>query len=302
MAIVIGAGMRIGAGMAISSGDPLRTEGGGGGGGGPSYPLTFTYVNQSSVLNNDSILGFKPDGTLVTTLTSGGALQSYTLSTPWDITSMGSATTVNIGSYFSNPDGMFGPTWNDTGTEINLVITPDYSDFYAAKLALGTAWDITSATTGTIAGSALSQARAITAFNDTGTKAYQFGGGQVRQYNLGSAYAWSAESGAADASYDLYSNLSLGGYPFQIAFSSDGLIGVVFDIGAAINGVITQFQLGTAYDVSTIVSGTAQSTSLSIGIVYTDKCGCYMSPDNTKLYVTAESAFGQPRIYQFSIA
>lgn len=291
--IEIGAGITIGGGISFG--------GSGGGGGGSGFTFTYVAITPSDIVT-DSTLGFRPDGSSVAILSSGGNLSTYTLSTPWDITSIGSATTVDVSTYLSSPDGVFGPTWNATGTEINVVTTPDFGDYYAAKLVLGTAWDISSISSGSIAGTPLSQGRPIVTFNADGTKAYQTGGGQVRQYNLGSAYAWTGASGSADASYDLYTNLSLAGYPSQIAFSSDGTVGITFDIGVGNNGVITQFQLGTPYDVSTINAGSAQSTSLSVGIVYTDRCGCYLSPDNTKLYVTAQPSFGNPRIYQFSVS
>ena len=294
------ADIEIGAGITIGGGVTLGGSGGGGGGG-FSFPATFTYVAQTPFDLMDGIFAFRPDGSSVTMM-NGTQLNYYPLNTPWDITSIDYPQTSDISSYLSSPSGAFGPQWNASGTELNVVTTPDYSSYYAAKLTLGTAWNTGSITSGSINATPLSQGRPICAFNADGTKAYQTGSGYVRQYNLGSAYNWYGASGSANASYDLVTNLSLSGTPRQITFSSDGLVGITFDPGASYNGVITQFQLGTPYDISTINAGTAQSTSLSVGMVYADQCGCYLSPDNTKLYIGGQAGFGNPRIYQFSVS
>ena len=84
---------------------------------------------------------FKPDGTRMYICGNDNHITQYTLSTPWNVTSAGSAVD---GTLDYNGWSTGGMHFNSTGTKVYLVFHNGGSTCYLFAQSLNTAWDITS--------------------------------------------------------------------------------------------------------------------------------------------------------------
>jgi hypothetical protein len=227
----------------------------------PSYPV-FAYNRNASA--GDLIFAVNPAGTKVVTIQGGGStfnLQSYTLGTAWDVTS------VTVGATFSAPFSVYNsycPTlaFNADGTRIITIISDGGK--YASYMTMSTPYDISTLSgtwvknaTGLTLASGINSQRSLTYANG-GTKAYilDTGTSVIQQWNLASAYDMASFIGAPTATVNLKTLLSLGYFDSiaSFTFSSDGLYAYIMDKSGSNEAIIYELSVGTAFDITSITA------------------------------------------------
>ena len=232
-----------------------------------------------SVARND--ISMKADGTKWIGKTLAGVFYSYSMSTAFDITTSSQTSTIDLGS--------------DTGSSAQgLHVKPDGTKFYVIDLtntrvlqfAMSSAWDVSTASYESKLFNLSSQEsspRDIT-FSEDGTKMYAVGIGSdaVFQYTLSSAWDVSTAS-YASKSLDVSSEDAA---PIGLDISRNGKNLVV---GGAAGNDVNQYNLTTAFDVST---GSYSSTISTMNNGYFPALAGETS-ETTKLYVTSNNVIRQ---------
>ena len=232
-----------------------------------------------SVARND--ISMKADGTKWIGKTLAGVFYSYSMSTAFDITTSSQTSTIDLGS--------------DTGSSAQgLHVKPDGTKFYVIDLtntrvlqfAMSSAWDVSTASYESKLFNLSSQEsspRDIT-FSEDGTKMYAVGIGSdaVFQYTLSSAWDVSTAS-YASKSLDVSSEDTA---PIGLDISRNGKNLVV---GGAAGNDVNQYNLTTAFDVST---GSYSSTISTMNNGYFPALAGETS-ETTKLYVTSNNVIRQ---------
>lgn len=261
-----------------------------------SFPVTLAYLQKSTNTIPDQAVCFSPDGTTLV-YGNGSYLYYQTLSTPWDITTAtGSVNLFDLSVLGFTP--MFSlrrsVAWGPTGQQLFICVFDNGSGVSrAGVVTLGTPYNISTAVMYTI-GNTLqnplgnSNTGGVT-MNSTGTVAYVCVSGYVLQYNLPSPYDWLGATTVTPLFTSLSMYLGLYNNPQQFRTSSDGTIGFVYQSGASYQGQITQFQMSTPFDVTTINPSTPVNTTVGNGIGYVIYGGIDIKPDNSALYVTGLS-------------
>ena len=232
-----------------------------------------------SVARND--ISMKADGIKWIGKTLAGVFYSYTMSTPFDITTSSQTSTIDLGS-------------NTGNSAQGLHVKPDGTKFYVIDLtntrvlqfAMSTAWDVSTASyESKLFGlsSQESSPRDIT-FSEDGTKMYAVGTGNdsVFQYTLSSAWDVSTAS-YASKSLDVSSQDTA---PIGLDISRNGKNLVV---GGAAGNDVNQYNLTTAFDVST---GSYSSTLTTLSNGYFPALAGE-TDTTTKMYVTTDSVVRQ---------
>ena len=232
-----------------------------------------------SVARND--ISMKADGIKWIGKTLAGVFYSYTMSTPFDITTSSQTSTIDLGS-------------NTGNSAQGLHVKPDGTKFYVIDLtntrvlqfAMSTAWDVSTASyESKLFGlsSQESSPRDIT-FSEDGTKMYAVGTGNdsVFQYTLSSAWDVSTAS-YASKSLDVSSQDTA---PIGLDISRNGKNLVV---GGAAGNDVNQYNLTTAFDVST---GSYSSTLTTLNNGYFPALAGE-TDTTTKMYVTTDSVVRQ---------
>ena len=235
-----------------------------------------------TVSRND--ISMKADGTKWIGKTLAGVFYSYNMSTAFDITTSSQASTIDLGS--------------DTGSSAQgLHVKPDGTKFYVIDLtntrvlqfAMSTAWDVSTASYESKLFSVSSQEsspRDVT-FSEDGTKMYVVGTGAdaVFQYTLSTAWDVSTAS-YASKSLDVSSEDTA---PIGLDISRNGKNLVV---GGAAGNDVNQYNLTTAFDVST---GSYDSTLTTMNNGYFPALAGE-TDETTKMYVTDGS-----KVRQYSV-
>ena len=164
----------------------------------PNQNVTFLTNTTLGVTSTLAGLFFRPDGTqlFVTQTPQQGRIQSYSLSTPWDITT---ATTQDVLNVFS-VTGSFPK---------GLVFSPDGSRMYVGtrvtegtmyEYSLSTPWDIT---TGSYTENSLLIGNHVNGihFNNDGTIMFALTQGSLRSYSLSTP--WDLSTATLTTNYDL---------------------------------------------------------------------------------------------------
>lgn len=227
-----------------------------------------------------SDLQFNDDGTksFMTGLSTGNIFE-MTHVTAWSLTGSFTSTTHTFGSLYGfrfSPDGLYLLTMSNGG------VVTTYS--------LSTAWDITTKST-VGSSSALIGASSCQGFDVSydGMKIYTVGQNQalVREYSFSTAWDATTISTPLDQSYNMGSNV--GGNSWGIRFNPKG---TQFFIGDNTSDRIHQFDLTTAWDVSTASYITEFNPGASgpLGLTFKDD-------DGTKMYIADN---GSNNLMQFS--
>ena len=227
-------------------------------------------------------VAFSSDGTKMYTCGANNkTIYQYTLATAWDV----STTTYDSVSFSVVAQETFPHdlTFSTDGTKMYIV--GETSDT-VYQYTLSTEWDLSTASYASLSKSVTAQDTLPTAivFSPDGTKMYMLGntGNSVYQYTLGTAW---------DVSTATYASLSKNAgsqetNPQGLAFSSDGT--KMFILGYT-NDKVHQFNLGTAWDVST---ATYASLSLDVVNEMATPTGLAFSSDGTNLYVVGRTPEG----------
>ena len=174
-------------------------------------------------------------------------IQQYSLSTPYDVETQSYDGEYGFGATITVPVGI---SWKPDGTRVFIMNNSNDSVY---EYSCSNAWDVT---TGTVS---LVQSESVAAqdsnpvgltFKPDGTKMYITGdsGNEIDEYDLGTAW---------DISTKTFVQVKTGvsnGQPGNIAFSSDGTKMIL--TSRVTTGRIDQFELSTAWDISTAGSPT----------------------------------------------
>lgn len=200
---------------------------------------SFNYSASANYAGYD--IKFKPDGTKMYLVTSYRYIYQWDLSTAWDITTASYVGSLYTYSQQRNPWGML---FNDDGTKVYLIGT--YND-NIQEYNLTTAWEITASTVGSTANyNTVDNDFRNMWFNDDGTKLFMLGQqfDQVYQFTLSTAY--DPLTATLETAWYWY-QYTTGSYAFT--FNSAGTKIYITDYT---NDLIQEFDLATAFDLSTI--------------------------------------------------
>lgn len=254
---------------------------------------TAVYYNSLNVNPGDSApqsFYIKPDGTKIY-LMGGGAdrLVSYTLSTPWDIT------TGSLDSYsLDMTDYDNAPGWvyfNSDGTKL-------YTEAISNLLQwnLSTAWDISTASPDISENVMFLSWREANVgsiqLKPDGTKIYIAGktGDDVNEYNLSTPFDLSTATYVQNFSFSSQDTAVSG-----IFFKSDGT--KLYMCGTS-SDTFSMYDLSTAWDVSTASVSIAQRGPLENGAGLQPE-GLFYKPDGTVLYYVSSST---DTVYQHNLS
>jgi hypothetical protein len=268
---------------------------------GPSFPIAFTYTATSPVTLVDNPFTTNSTGEVLLS-NLGPTFLSSSMLPGYDVSTATSQISNNLAAYLPpNTNYDRGMAFSPNGLSVYFIVTQGSGAYSVAKLNLSTPFDLATVTGYQQAAQPLAQQCDGLTIAANGTKAFLMGGGWVYQYDLSSPYNGLSIQGAPTKSFNIAGTFGLYNYPTQIAFTSDGLIGVVFESGPGYNGVITQFRLTNNFELDTIVSSSAISQPLSVGIIYVASCCALISTDNNTLLVGGYGSGFTPYKYSFSI-
>ena len=216
---------------------------------------------------------------------SGLEVNEYALSTAFDVSTASFTTNFSVSAQETAPS--------------DIVFKPDGTKMYISggtgddisQYSLSTAYDISTASFDNVTFSVASQSNAPYGlrFNNDGTKFFicDRNNNFLFQYSLSTAYDIST-AGYDSVSYD---PSSAGQGPTSISFNGDGT--KLFMI-SAFTGLIHQFSLSTAFDLSSI---SYDSVTFAIENSGAEATGMTFSSDGLKMYTIDE---GTDLVYQYS--
>lgn len=221
-------------------------------------------------------LAFSSDGTKLTVIFNG-VFYTYTLSTPWLLSSA-----VDSSNIASPQSTSYGFTFSANGMFLYLF---HYSNSTVYRYPLGTAW-----TPSTYVNSPISIGIATYSVNPTsitfsssGTNMYVSSGSYITQYGLSTAW---------DISTALYVARISSGTPvsYSIRISENGKY-----LFAVYGENILQYSMSTPFLLSTASLLTVKSLSAQNSVL----TGCYIKPDGLSIYVSSN---GTGYCYQYDLS
>jgi len=266
-------------------------------GGAVGYDLgSAVYDNVSFSVSQDSRpydMAFNSTGTTMFVIgTDSDNMYQYSLSTGFDVTTA-SYDSVAF-SFNSQSTSTSGFAVKPDGTKVYVI-----GGTTAYQYDLSTAWDLTtmsyasksfSLTTGTEG-----NPRGL-AFSSNGIKMYMVGSDDDTVYQYTLSTAWDISTASYDSvSFSVSSQTAV---PSDVEFNSDGTKMYILESGN--DGVVLQYSLSTAYDVSTAsYDNVSIPVGPGVGGYEGDAQGIAFSSDGTKMYVLG---FQTDTIYQYSTA
>ena len=223
---------------------------------------------------------FKPDGTKMYMAGISGTdmVYEYNLSTAWDLTSITYYQQLDVNATTSNVINNL--IFSDDGTKM-YILNGTLDDIFQWNLS--TAWDISTAVYhGLIELHVANPAPTSFFISPDGIKLFVIGSNtdSVNSYTLSTA--WDITTGSLD-SYSLdvsaYENA-----PALLYFKSDGTKMYI----DSINGDITEWELTTAWDLSTAYVNNSDNTFLTV-VYETAPRAVQFKPDGTKMYVVGSA-------------
>jgi len=237
--------------------------------------LIYQQSGTTGVQGQD--IHFKPDGTQAYIITDGGSdeITAHNLSTPWDISTIGSA----IATFDTSPQATAarGLTMSPDGTK--MYITAELINT-AFEYTLTTAFDITTASySGNSKTGIISQPWGSFIKPD-GTSFYVSGGGSqgtLQQYTLTTAFDLSTAT--------LFGSFNSGFTGTQgLSISPDG--SKLFTVSSSTDKVY-EFDLATAFDITTAVNNGGETY---IGATANAPLDIFFKSDGTELYAISSSS------------
>lgn len=242
---------------------------------------TSSYVQAFSVSTQETSpkgLFFKNDGTKMYVIgLTGDDVNEYSLSTAWDISTASYVQNFSVigedvspQDVFFKSDGTKMYVLGDAGNDVN-----EYN--------LSTAWDISTASYVTnFSVSAQETTPRGLFFKNDGTKMYVLGdaGDDVNEYSLSTA--WDVSSSSYVQSFSLIQQSFSGATPEGLFFKDDGT--KMYVIVEYIDTVY-QYDLSTAWDISTASFTYPTSDYFSVSTEETTPTGLFFKDDGTKMYI-----------------
>lgn len=244
-------------------------------------------INVGSQEGTPEGLFFKSDGLAMYIIGPGGsAVDQWTLTTAYDVSTASyasktfsfSSQDINCGDIHFKPDG----------TKMYMI---GASSDTVYQYSLSTAWDVSTGSYDSTSKSIAAQETAPEGltFKPDGTKMYVCGGNgdDINEYNLSTAWDVSTASFAQNGSV-----VALSGNPHSVRFKDDGTELYVIDPDSADRNIYS-FTLSTAWDVSTLSSG----SSFYVGDKDTAPKGLAFGNSGKKMYIVGDT---NNTVFQFS--
>ena len=249
------------------------------------YDLSTAWdVSSASYLQNFSVSAqdttptgvfFKSDGLSMYIVGGVGTdINQYALTTAWDISTASYLRRFSIFSDGSNPTGVF---FKPDGTKMYVV---NRGDDEVNEYDLSTAWNISSASyLQNFSVSAQETFPTDLFFKPDGLKMYIVGrdGDAVYEYDLSTAWNISTASFLQNVSVAVQETA-----PEGVFFKDDGTkMYIVGGLGDA----VYEYDLSTAWDISTAVWPAPTSDYFNVSAQETGPTGLFFKPDGTKVYI-----------------
>jgi DNA-binding beta-propeller fold protein YncE len=246
---------------------------------------TGTFSQNFSVSTQDSsptALFFKSDGTKMFVLGRGGDdVNEYTLSTAWDISTASYSQNFAVSTQDTSPTGIF---FKSDGTE--MYVTGSSNDnVYQYNLTTG--WDVSTASYDQ-AFSVFSQESTPDSvfFKPDGTKMFITGGSSDKILEYALTTAWDISTASYSGDSEAFAINKQDTSPKGVFFKTDGT--KMYMVGTA-RDALYQYDLSTAWDVSTASYTYPANDFLYVGGQETSPSALFFKSDGTKLYVAGYS-------------
>jgi sugar lactone lactonase YvrE len=245
---------------------------------------------------------FKDDGTVMYVVCGfSTAVYQYALPTPWDITTVGAATSFNVASRDITPRGL---AFGNNGSV--MYVSGEQND-KVYQFSLGTAWNVTTASYSTEY--TVSVDPSGVGLNTTGTKLFvnDRTNGRVIEYGLGTP--WNVSTAGLTTVFSILNQGNEPTFSYDLHFSYDG--SKMFTSEYYYCGVYG-YDLPVPYSIRTGVGTTSAQRTAGLFNFYRNAplathtpatSGFYMRPDRQKMYTTSsrivyEYTFGTPNNFR----
>ena len=255
---------------------------------------TSTSFNTSTQMADPRSVRFKLDGTkmYVTAGNSTGDIYQYSLSTPYDLTTISYDGTMDLSTIITGFSNGRSINFNSDGTKayVSIISGGSYHDTIF-EIDLSTAWDTRTASYNSV--SLLIESPNVThegvAFKPDGTKFWTIS----RQYDKVYAYTMTTAWDLSTASYDTveFSVTTQASVPYDLYFKSDGTKMYILDD----NDSIYEYDLSTAWDITT---STYNNISFSLANETISPKGIFMDANGLYLFAAADDT---ETVYKYSI-
>ena len=255
------------------------------------YNISTAVYSQALDVSTESNtpygVSFNSDGTKMFLIDAAGqAVEEYTLSTGFDISTASYVDGFSISAQETSPTGL---TFNPDGTKMYIVGAINDTVY---QYTLSTGFDVSTASYASKSFSVASQETVPygVALNDDGTKMFVVGSSSdsVNEYALSTAYDVST------ASYtQAFSVLTeTGTTPQGFTFNPDG---TKMYVCSATNDLIAQYSLSTGFDVSTA----SVVTTLDVSSQDTTPVSVAFNSDGSKMYIGGSS---NDSVYEYDLS
>lgn len=241
---------------------------------------------------NPFCLRFSSNGGIMYVLGNvNDTVYQYTLSTAWDISTASYASkSKSVNAQDTNPLSIYFKT---DGTKMYMIGSINDTVY---QYTLNPAWDVSTATYDNKSKLLAEDAAPYGLWiNDAGTKLFMCGStnGFVYQYTMSTA--WDISTATYDSKSVRAKSMVRSGFSIQL--SSDGTKAYVVD---ATNDSLTQYELGTAWDISTITDASRTSPKyFSLTTIDTGPRHVFFKTDGAKFFFTGITS---DRVYECSMS
>ena len=250
--------------------------------------LSQSFSTRPQDTNSNSV-SFSSDGISMYMLGhNNDRVNQYTLSTAWDISTAVFTRLFSVAAQDLNPQGL---AFKSDGTKM-YIVGQTTANIY--EYDLSTAWDISTTTfVQTLSVTAQDTSPNDVFFKPDGTKMYVSGesGKDINEYDLSTA--WNISTAVFLQSF-LVSTKDTA--PVGVFFKDDGTVMYVM---GNISDTIYQYQLSTAWNVSTATYSQPTTKYFSVAAQDTSPQDVFFKPDGLKMYV-----FGNfnDRVYEYDLS
>lgn len=228
--------------------------------------VNYDFTSNGHSSSNFNQIAFKSDGTkwYGLTVSTNSTIYEYDMSTAWDISTSSynnNNTTVHrVSGSGIGANGAYGLEFSTDGTKFYTI---DFVNDTAYQFNLSTAWDITTASYSNLTKSMGSQDSGMNElkFKPDGTQMFVHGGtnDSVYVYNLSTAWALNTATYSTSFSYATDTSMTTSA---SMSFNADGTKFFIMQYSPSSpstgygRGLIHQWDLSTAYDLSTATIST----------------------------------------------
>lgn len=239
---------------------------------------TSSFLQSKSISQQASVpegLFLGNNGLKMYVLDAGGDdINEYTLSVAWDVSTATYVRVFSIAAQDATPTGL---SFKPDGTKMYIVGTTNDSVF---EYDLSTAWDISTATY--LQNFSVASQESFPTnlfFKPDGTKMYIVGasGNDVNEYDLSTPWNVTTATFVQVKSISAQETS-----PTGLFFKDDGTVMYIFGLTS---DTVYQYQLSTAWDISTATYSNPTTKCFSVAAQEIAPTGLFFKPDGTKMYI-----------------